>query len=74
MLKTKLNFYPQSHEKNYSHWLENIEDWCISRQLWWGHRIPIWYCQECNHVQSAKIDPVTCEKCGSKSLDKMKMS
>lgn len=61
-------FVPQRYEKQYFHWLDNIQDWCISRQLWWGHRIPAYYCQECGHVNVAKHAPEKCEKCGSTNL------
>ncbi|MBW2070729.1 MAG: valine--tRNA ligase [Deltaproteobacteria bacterium] len=60
---------PANWEKNYFEWLENIEDWCISRQIWWGHRIPAWYCQECQEVIVALTDPAACEKCGSSRLN-----
>jgi valyl-tRNA synthetase len=63
-----LKFYPDSWKKTYFHWLENIKDWCISRQLWWGHRIPIWYCGDCNHVTTGMEDPKACSHCGSKAL------
>ena len=61
-------FVPQRYEKQYFHWLDNIQDWCISRQLWWGHRIPAYYCQECGHINVAKHEPEKCEKCGSTNL------
>ena len=61
-------FVPQRYEKQYFHWLDNIQDWCISRQLWWGHRIPAYYCQECGHINVAKHAPEKCEKCGSIKL------
>ena len=61
-------FVPQRYEKQYFHWLDNIQDWCISRQLWWGHRIPAYYCQECGHINVAKHTPEKCEKCGSTKL------
>ena len=61
-------FVPQRYEKQYFHWLDNIQDWCISRQLWWGHRIPAYYCQECGHINVAKHAPEKCEKCGSTNL------
>ena len=61
-------FVPQRYEKQYFHWLDNIQDWCISRQLWWGHRIPAYYCQECGHINVAKYEPEKCEKCGSTNL------
>ena len=67
--KTKeLNFIPDRFGKTYLHWLENIRDWCISRQLWWGHRIPAYYCQECGHIEVAKTSPDKCAKCGSTKL------
>ncbi len=64
----KLRFYPDSWKKTYFHWLENIQDWCISRQLWWGHQIPIWYCNDCDAVATGMTDPEACPKCGSKHL------
>jgi len=57
-------FIPKRYEKQYFHWLDNIQDWCISRQLWWGHRIPAYYCDECGHINVAKEMPEKCEKCG----------
>ena len=61
----KVRFVPQKYEKTYLNWVENIRDWCISRQLWWGHRIPAYYCDECSHITVAKENPGKCEKCGS---------
>ena len=61
-------FIPQRYEKQYFHWLDNIQDWCISRQLWWGHRIPVYYCDECGHFNVSKKAPEKCEKCGSTKL------
>ena len=61
----KVRFVPQKYEKTYLNWVENIRDWCISRQLWWGHRIPAYYCEECSHITVAKENPGKCEKCGS---------
>ena len=61
-------FVPQRYEKQYFHWLDNIQDWCISRQLWWGHRIPAYYCEECGEIHVAKEMPEKCTKCGSKKL------
>ena len=61
-------FIPQRYEKQYFHWLDNIQDWCISRQLWWGHRIPVYYCDECSHFNVSKKAPEKCEKCGSTKL------
>ncbi|MDW8189647.1 MAG: valine--tRNA ligase [Pseudobdellovibrionaceae bacterium] len=58
---------PEAWIKTYLHWLNNIEDWCISRQLWWGHRIPAWYCQVCSHVYVDERQPGQCEKCGNNS-------
>ena len=60
-----MRFVPQRYEKQYFNWLDNIQDWCISRQLWWGHRIPAYYCDECGHTNVAKTMPEKCEKCGS---------
>ena len=62
-------FVPQRFEKVYFHWLENIRDWCISRQLWWGHRIPAWYCADCGEITVSKTDAVCCAKCGSKNIE-----
>ena len=61
-------FIPKKYEKQYFNWLDNIQDWCISRQLWWGHRIPAYYCEECGHINVAKKAPEKCEKCGSTHL------
>ena len=63
-----VKFIPKRYEKTYFNWMENIQDWCISRQLWWGHRIPAYYCAECNHINVAKKAPEKCEKCGSTKL------
>lgn len=60
-------FIPDRFSKTYFNWMENIKDWCISRQLWWGHRIPAWYCQDCGEVIVSKTDPTKC-KCGSHNL------
>ena len=64
----ELKFVPDRFGKIYMHWLENIRDWCISRQLWWGHRIPAYYCDECGHITVAKAHPGKCEKCGSANI------
>ena len=64
----EIHFYPKRWENTYSSWLENIRDWCISRQLWWGHRIPVWYCQDCGHMMVKREDPCCCEKCSSKNI------
>ncbi len=61
-------FVPKRYEKQYFNWLDNIQDWCISRQLWWGHRIPAYYCHECGHINVAKEMPKKCEKCGCTHL------
>lgn len=62
-------FVPQRFEKIYFHWLENIRDWCISRQLWWGHRIPAWYCADCGEITVSKKDVACCAHCGSKNVE-----
>ncbi len=59
-----IKFVPERFEKNYFHWMENIRDWCISRQLWWGHRIPAFYCDDCNEVVVTKDESAVCPKCG----------
>ncbi|HEX7599302.1 MAG TPA: valine--tRNA ligase, partial [Polyangia bacterium] len=64
----KTRFVPESWNKTYFHWMTNIRDWCISRQLWWGHRIPAWYCQECKGITVARTTPEACQACGGKSL------
>ena len=66
--KGDTRFVPERFEKVYYHWLENIRDWCISRQLWWGHRIPAWYCEDCGETIVSRKDPTECPKCGSKHL------
>jgi len=68
LLDGRLRFIPERYAKTYQNWLENLRDWPISRQLWWGHRIPIWYCQKCEQVSSGLEDPTNCEKCGSDDL------
>jgi valyl-tRNA synthetase len=67
----RVRFTPDRWTKVYEHWLENIRDWCISRQLWWGHRIPVWYCRAsgCGNVIAARTDPTVCPKCGSAELE-----
>lgn len=65
----QITFIPERFTKIYLGWLENIRDWCISRQLWWGHRIPVWYCQDCNEVIPSRVDPEECPKCKSHKLE-----
>lgn len=60
----EIRFFPSHWENTYSHWLEGIRDWCISRQLWWGHRIPVWYCDACNEMVVSRTDLDSCPKCG----------
>ncbi|NLX86699.1 MAG: valine--tRNA ligase [Clostridiales bacterium] len=64
-----IRFVPQRFEKIYFHWMENIKDWCISRQLWWGHRIPAYYCCECGEMMVRREQPTECAKCGSKRIE-----
>mgnify|MGYP004663014781 CR=1 FL=1 len=64
----EVKFVPKRYEKMYFNWLDNIQDWCISRQLWWGHRIPVYYCEECGHINVAKQMPEKCEKCRATKL------
>ena len=66
--REETKFVPRRFEKIYFHWLENIRDWCISRQLWWGHRIPAWYCTDCGKITVAKEEPSACEHCGSQNI------
>ena len=66
--KGEVKFVPERFDKTYYHWMENIKDWCISRQLWWGHRIPAWYCDDCGEVVVSKEAPTVCPKCGSEHL------
>ena len=64
----EVKFVPKRYEKTYFNWMENIQDWCISRQLWWGHQIPAYYCDECGHIHVGKQMPEKCENCGSTKL------
>ncbi len=66
--KGDIVFYPKKWENTYLHWMENIRDWCISRQLWWGHRIPVWYCDDCGEMIVSRTDVTECPKCKSHSL------
>ena len=65
----EITFVPDRFTKVFLSWMDNIQDWCISRQLWWGHRIPVWYCQDCREVIVSRDDPDMCPKCGSKKLE-----
>ncbi len=64
----RIRIIPERFEKVYYNWLENIKDWCISRQLWWGHRIPVWYCDDCGEQSCARTDPLLCAHCGGKNI------
>jgi len=64
----KVKFVPERFTKTYMNWMENVHDWCISRQLWWGHQIPAWYCADCDHITVDLTDPTQCERCKSKSI------
>ena len=66
----RTKFVPERFTKNYMNWMNNIRDWCISRQLWWGHQIPVWYCAECGHMTCTREDPSCCEKCGSTNIER----
>lgn len=63
-----VNFVPERFERTYLHWIENVRDWCISRQLWWGHRIPAWYCEACGEMHVSREDMTACSSCGSDKL------
>jgi len=63
-----IRFTPEQYEKTYLNWMENIHDWCISRQLWWGHRIPAWHCEACHKITVARVDPIVCAHCGSAQI------
>jgi len=63
-----IKFTPEMYEKTYLNWMENIHDWCISRQLWWGHRIPAWHCSTCHKMTVAREDPTTCAHCGATTI------
>ena len=66
--KKAIQFTPEMYEKTYLGWMENIHDWCISRQLWWGHRIPAWHCADCHQITVARVDPTACAHCGSAKI------
>ncbi len=63
-----IRFTPEQYEKTYLNWMENIHDWCISRQLWWGHRIPAWHCSACRKITVTRVDPTECAHCGSAQI------
>lgn len=65
----RIRIIPERFTKVYYNWLENIEDWCISRQLWWGHRIPVWYCHQCGEMMAARQDPTRCAHCNSADIE-----
>lgn len=65
----RIRWVPEQWEKTYFNWMENIRDWCISRQLWWGHRIPAWECKDCGHITVAEVDPTECEHCHSHNIE-----
>jgi valyl-tRNA synthetase len=67
--KGEIVFTPANYAKTYFEWMRNIYDWCISRQLWWGHRIPAWHCHTCREIMVARIAPATCDKCGGSQLE-----
>lgn len=64
----RIQFVPERFTKIYMNWMENVHDWCISRQLWWGHQIPAWYCDDCGHITVSREDAVECEACHSKNI------
>jgi len=64
----QIEIIPERFKKVYYNWMENIHDWCISRQLWWGHRIPVWYCDDCNELTVSREDPTACQACGSHNI------
>jgi valyl-tRNA synthetase len=65
----RIQIVPEHFTKVYYNWLENIQDWCISRQLWWGHRIPVWYCSQCNELTVSRVDPTQCSHCGNQDIE-----
>ncbi len=65
----RIKIVPERFTKVYYNWLENIRDWCISRQLWWGHRIPVWYCADCGGMTVDREDPDRCAHCGSQRIE-----
>ena len=65
----EVKFVPERFTKTYLNWMYNVRDWCISRQLWWGHRIPAWYCKDCGHMTVSREDATECEHCHSKNIE-----
>jgi valyl-tRNA synthetase len=68
VLENRIKFHPARWKKTYINWMENIRDWCISRQIWWGHRIPVWYCEDCGEIIVSEVDAQECPKCNSRKL------
>lgn len=68
VLDGKIKFYPEKWVKVYEHWMRNVRDWCISRQIWWGHRIPVYYCDDCGEIMVERETPKSCKKCGSSKI------
>ncbi len=66
----EVQFIPERFSKTYTNWMENVHDWCISRQLWWGHQIPAWTCADCGHITVDRADPTRCAKCGSGNIER----
>ena len=66
----EVKFIPERFSKTYTNWMENVHDWCISRQLWWGHQIPAWTCADCGHITVDRTDPTHCAKCGSANIER----
>src|SRR3954464_9338544 len=69
VMRNDITFVPENYSKTYFEWMRNIHDWCISRQLWWGHRIPAWHCRDCKHIEVARTQPAKCSKCNSWKLE-----
>ena len=68
--ESEVQFIPERFSKTYTNWMENVHDWCISRQLWWGHQIPAWTCADCGHITVDREDPTKCAKCGSANIER----
>ena len=66
----EVKFVPERFSKTYTNWMENVHDWCISRQLWWGHQIPVWYCADCGKMTVSRTDPTVCQHCGSANIER----